>query len=90
MFQLGVSSTPCAIQKPPYDDSAVAPNVLPTAISLASEASQHGTLEPPTPNQVPGEAKNSPHAGQELHEAAVSERERHRNVGRGDARGPAG
>ncbi len=32
----GVSSMAYDSQKPPYDDSAVAPNVLPTAISLVT------------------------------------------------------
>jgi hypothetical protein len=33
-LKLGVRMRPKEIQKPPYDDSAVAPKVLPTAISL--------------------------------------------------------
>ena len=38
----GVRIMPKAIQKPPYEDSAVAPNVLPTAISLGQR--QRGGL----------------------------------------------
>lgn len=58
-------------QKPPYEESAVAPNVFPIAISL-TYVSLRFALE---------YTMNIPHAGKELNKTAVTKRQRDHNVG---------
>lgn len=62
----GVKVMATAIQKPPYDDSAVAPNVLPMAISLPERVRlpvERGVM-----------SVYLPHAGKKLNQAAISKR----------------
>ena len=70
-------------QKPPYEESAVAPKVFPTAISLPtrqycrciSEAgSPHGSID-------------IPHAGEQLHQAAITEGNADDKIGLAQASG---
>jgi hypothetical protein len=61
----GVRTQPMAIQKPPYEERAVAPKVFPTAISLFSrinmEINRWGT------------ESYVPHASEQLNETSISE-----------------
>src|SRR4029077_5712519 len=56
-----------AIQKPPYEDKAVAPKVFPTAISLGTTLS----VQPDRRLVIPSDI---PHPGKELNQAAIAKR----------------
>jgi hypothetical protein len=66
------------IQKPPYDERAVAPKVLPVAISLRI-TSVLRFVSGALPRQ------NLPHASEKLDETAVSESSTNNDVGLGEA-----
>jgi hypothetical protein len=68
------------IQKPPYDERAVAPKVLPVAISLRIMSVLRfvsGALP----------RLNLPHASEKLNETTVSESSTNNNVGLGETAG---
>ena len=71
----GVRVIPTAIQKPPYEDRAVAPKVFPTAISLVCISF----------SVVSGQFfMNAPHASKQLDKTAVAVSRRNDNVGHGN------
>ena len=72
----GVKMMAKEIQKPPKEESAVAPNVFPTAISLRRVSRWCSAGCTRTASE-----RDPPHAGQELDEPSVSERDRHHDVG---------
>lgn len=68
----GVKTMAREIQKPPYEDSAVAPNVFPAAISL------HLSARFPKPVEI-GE-KNIPHPRTKLHQPTIRKRRPNNNI----------
>lgn len=74
----GVRMIANEIQNPPYDERAVAPKVLPTAISLLgmSVRSSSSSL-----------TWNSPHASKELHQTTIGKRGANDNAWLSDAPG---
>ena len=61
----GVRTQPMAIQKPPYEERAVAPKVFPTAISLFSRINMEINRR--------GTESYVPHASEQLNETSISE-----------------
>ena len=68
------------IQKPPYEDRAVAPKVFPMAISLRHTLAFDRAVFGNSTEL----ATNLPHTSQQLDETTVTESESDDNVGRGD------
>ena len=72
----GVRIMPKASQKPPYDERAVAPKVLPTAISLRIRQ----------PSCLREASEYLPHASQQLHQPTIPECNANHNIRHSDIR----
>jgi len=69
----GVKTMAREIQKPPYEDKAVAPNVLPAAISLHSLAPSFHSINCPW-------GKKIPHPRTKLHQSTIRKRRPNHNI----------
>lgn len=78
----GVRMMPKAIQKPPYEESAVAPKVFPTAISLRECSISLYHIKQIVMSLGPEKSNtfNVPHAGEELHQTPIAESQSNNNV----------